>query len=111
MTLGEKITKIRKEKKLSQLDIATAIGVSRDAISKYERGDIIPSVENARKMALTLDVSLDFLVSPEEKEDVLDPKMVQRIKELQSLTSEDQKSIISVIDAFIRDSKAKKAYS
>lgn len=50
MRLGEKITKLRKERKLSQIDVAKAVGVSRDAISKYERGNIIPSVENAKKL-------------------------------------------------------------
>ena len=37
MSLGQKITKIRKEKKLSQVDVASFVGVSRDAISKYEQ--------------------------------------------------------------------------
>ncbi|WP_083867484.1 helix-turn-helix domain-containing protein [Fulvivirga imtechensis] len=110
MTLGEKITKLRKEKKLSQIDIANAIGVSRDAISKYERGDIVPSVENAKKIALTLGVSLDYLVSEEEQQEAIDNKMMQRIKEIQKLSEADQQNIISVIDAFVRDSKTKQAY-
>ena len=83
MTLGEKITKLRKEKKLSQLDIASAIGVSRDAISKYERGDIVPSAENAKRIADVLDVSLDYLVSEEEKQEAIDNNMLKRIQELQ----------------------------
>jgi len=37
--------------------------VSRDAISKYERDDIVPSVENAHKIAKVLGVSLDYLMS------------------------------------------------
>lgn len=51
MSLRQKITKTRKEKKLSQVDVASYVGDSRDAISKYGRGDIVPSVENANKMA------------------------------------------------------------
>lgn len=111
MTLGEKITKLRKEKKLSQIDIANAIGVSRDAISKYERGDIVPSVDNAKKMANVLGVSLDYLVSEEEQQEAIDNRMVKRIKELQKLSEADQLSILSVIDAFVRDAKTKQAYS
>lgn len=111
MTLGEKITKLRKDKKLSQLDIANAIGVSRDAISKYERDDIVPSVENAKKMANTLGVSLDYLVSEEERQEAIDNKMIQRIKELQKLSESDQTNILSVIDAFVRDAKTKQAYT
>ncbi len=111
MTLGEKITKLRKEKKLSQLDIASTIGVSRDAISKYERGDIVPSVENAKRIADVLDVSLDYLVSEEEKQEAIDNNMLKRIQELQKLSEADQNNIISVIDAFVRDAKTKQAYS
>lgn len=111
MTLGEKITKLRKEKKFSQIDIANSIGVSRDAISKYERGDIVPSVENAKKIADVLDVSLDYLVSEEERQEAIDNTMVKRIKELQKLSATDRHSILSVIDAFVRDAKTKQAYS
>ena len=111
MTFGQKVSKIRKEKKLSQIEVADAVGVSRDAISKYERDDIIPSVENAKKIAKVLNVSLDYLVSDEDKQDVLDIDMINRIKEIQNLNSEDKNTIVTIIDAFIRDTKTKKAYA
>ncbi len=111
MTFGQKVSKIRKEKKLSQIEVANAVGVSRDAISKYERDDIIPSVENAKKIAKILNVSLDYLVSDEDKQDVLDIDMINRIKEIQNLNSEDKNTIVTIIDAFIRDTKTKKAYA
>ena len=111
MTLGQKITKIRKEKKLSQIDIAKVVGVSRDAISKYERDDIIPSVEVAKKIAKTLSVSLDYLVSEQENIEVVDTNMLNRMKEIQRLAIDDKETINKIIDAFIRDTKTKKAYS
>lgn len=111
MTLGQKITKIRKEKKLSQIDISKAVGVSRDAISKYERDDIIPSVENAKKIAKVLEVSLDYLVSEQENQEVIDVNMVNRMKEIQRLGNDDKGTITKIIDAFIRDTKTKRAYA
>jgi len=111
MTLGQKITQIRKEKKLSQIDISKAVGVSRDAISKYERDDIIPSVENAKKIAKVLEVSLDYLVSEQENQEVIDVNMVNRMKEIQRLGNEDKGTITKIIDAFIRDTKTKRAYA
>ena len=110
MKLGQKINKIRKEKKLSQSNIAQAVGVSRDAISKYERGDIVPSVENARKMADVLGVSLDYLVSEDDVQEVIDNSMIQRVREIQKLSENDQNTIVNVIDAFIRDTKAKQSF-
>jgi len=111
MTFGQKISKLRKEKKLSQIDMANAVGVSRDAISKYERDDNIPSVENAKKIAKILSVSLDYLVSEEEKQDIIDVDMIKRIKELQKLNNDDRSTIVKIIDAFIRDTKTKKSYA
>lgn len=111
MSLGQKITKIRKEKKLSQVDVASFVGVSRDAISKYERDDIIPSVENANKIAKVLGVSLDYLMSEDDNLEVVDIDMLNRMKEIQRLPEDDKNTVVKIIDAFIRDTKTKKAYA
>ena len=111
MSLGQKITKIRKEKKLSQVDVASYVGVSRDAISKYERDDIVPSVENANKIAQILGVSLDYLMSEDDNLEVVDIDMLNRMKEIQRLNEDDKSTVIKIIDAFIRDTKTKKAYA
>lgn len=111
MSLGQKITKIRKEKKLSQVDVASYVGVSRDAISKYERDDIIPSVENAHKIAKVLGVSLDYLMSEDDNLEVVDIDMLNRMKEIQRLSEDDKNTVTKIIDAFIRDTKTKKAYA
>jgi len=110
MTFGEKISKIRKAKKLSQLAVANTVGVSRDAISKYERDDITPSVATAKKIAKVLNVSLDYLVSDEDKQETLAADMVKRIKEVQNLNKEDKDTIVKIIDAFVRDAKTRKTY-
>ena len=111
MSLGQKITKIRKEKKLSQVDVASYVGVSRDAISKYERDDIVPSVENANKIAQILGVSLDYLMSEDDTLEIVDIDMLNRMKEIQRLSEDDKSTVIKIIDAFIRDTKTKKAYA
>ncbi|QLE02060.1 helix-turn-helix transcriptional regulator [Galbibacter sp. BG1] len=108
MTLGRKITKIRKEKKLSQVYIASYVGVSRDAISKYERDDIVPSVENAKMIAKVLGVSLDYLVSEVDSLEVVDVDMLNRMHEIQRLSEDDKTTVIKIIDAFIRDTKTKR---
>jgi len=111
MKLGEKITKLKKLKNLSQVALAEATGISRDAISKYERGDSIPSVDYAKRIADALGVSLDYLVSDSDREDVLDNDAVKRIKEIQDLPASEKDKIYSVIDALIRDYRTKKAYA
>jgi transcriptional regulator with XRE-family HTH domain len=110
MTLGDKITMLRKQKNLSQGDLADKISVSRDAIGKYERGDIMPTADKAKKMADVLGVSLDFLMNDAAKEDAVDKDMLQRMQEVQKLPDSEKDKITSIIDAFIRDTRAKKAY-
>lgn len=110
MTLGDKITMLRKQKSLSQGDLADKISVSRDAIGKYERGDIMPTADKAKKMADVLGVSLDFLMNDAAKEDAVDKDMFQRMQEVQKLPDSEKDKITSIIDAFIRDTRAKKAY-
>jgi len=111
MTLGDKITMLRKQKNLSQGDLADKIGISRDAIGKYERGDIMPTADKAKKMADLLGVSLDFLMSDAAKEEaVIDKDMIYRMQEVQKLPDSDKDKITSIIDAFIRDTKAKQSF-
>jgi len=111
MKLSEKITKLKKLKKLSQADLATATGISKDAISKYERGDANPSVEYAKRIAEALNVSLDYLVSDDDQQEVMDKETMNRIKAIQKMPEQEKDKIFSVVDALIRDYKTKQAYA
>lgn len=53
---------LRKEKNLSREGLAKMICTSGPIIGRYERGDMMPSIEIATKIADALEVSLDFLV-------------------------------------------------
>lgn len=104
---------LRKKKNLSQAGFAEQVGVSRDTIGKYERNDIIPSVETAKKMADVLGISLDYLAGEdvaEPRETSIDKDMNWRIKEISNLSDKDRDKILSIVDAFIRDTKTKQAY-
>lgn len=60
-------------------------------------------------MAELLNVSLDYLVG---KTDVmLDNKILGRITEIQKLSPDEQKTVFSLLDAFLRDTKTRKAYA
>ena len=54
--LGEKIRKIRKQKKITQEQLADKIGVKRSVVSKYENGNVNITLEMIDKIALALDV-------------------------------------------------------
>ncbi len=63
MTLGENLQRLRKEKELSQEDVARALFVSRQTISKWETDKAEPGVDNLKVLADLYEVTLDQLAS------------------------------------------------
>ncbi|MDX4069149.1 helix-turn-helix domain-containing protein [Aliarcobacter skirrowii] len=55
---GERLRKARKDKKLSQEELANLIGVSRNAITNYEKNSNTPTYENMKKLSNILGVNL-----------------------------------------------------
>lgn len=62
MNLGESIYKYRTEKNMSQGDLADALEVSRQSVSKWENNAAVPELEKLIKMAQLFDITLDELV-------------------------------------------------
>jgi transcriptional regulator with XRE-family HTH domain len=109
MSFGKRLLDARKRKGVSQDELAQHLGTKGPVIGRYERDEMKPSIEVAAKMAELLDVSLDFLVG---KTDVLiDSKILNRISEIQKLSADEQKTVFSLLDAFLRDTKTRKAYA
>ena len=66
MTFGEKIQKLRKEAGLSQEELSYQLGVSRQAISKWERDNGYPETEKIIRMRKIFNVTLDYLLNEED---------------------------------------------
>ena len=62
MTLGERISNLRKAKSLSQEDLASILNISRQAVYKWESDQSIPELDKLVAMSDIFDVSLDELV-------------------------------------------------
>lgn len=109
MSFGKRLLEARKRKGVSQEDIANDLGTKGPVIGRYERDEMKPSIDVAAKMAELLDVSLDYLVG---KTDVhLDGKVLNRIVEIQKLNAEEEKTVFSLLDVYLRDTKTRKAYA
>lgn len=112
MAIGEKILRLRKERSWSQQQLAKMIGTSGPIIGRYERSEMVPSVEVAKKMADAFGITLDYLVDDTgTMAEIKDKSMLARLTDLEHLDQEDKNTIIHVIDSLLRDAKAKKAYS
>lgn len=57
-----RLKELRKEKKLTQSDVAKHLGISIQAYSHYELGTAEPTIDNLIKLAKYYDVSVDYLI-------------------------------------------------
>lgn len=63
MSLAEKMIELRKQNGLSQQDLADRLGVSRQAISRWETGAVQPLADSVRGLAQVFQVSTDYLLN------------------------------------------------
>lgn len=75
------------------------MGIHKNVLGRYERKEVLPSVDIARKIADFLEVSLDYLTG---KEDVqIDKDTSSRILEVSKFEETDKDHFFSVIDTII----------
>ncbi|MDE7130321.1 MAG: helix-turn-helix domain-containing protein [Lachnospiraceae bacterium] len=81
---GEKVKQIREEQGMTQQTLAEKLYVTRQAVSRWERGARYPELLTAKKIARVLNVSLDELLSGEElKENIeKEPILTQPIENI-----------------------------
>lgn len=106
MAFGERLTFARNQKKLTQSKLGKKVSTSGDIIGKYERGENIPSIDVAAKIAEALDVTLDYLVKDGEYEQI-DNEMLKLMKEVQGLDEENRAYIFATINVFIKAARLK----
>lgn len=69
MTLGDKLSKLRKESNYTQEQLADILGVSRQAISKWESNITYPETDKLIRMSELFNCSLDYLLKDTEETD------------------------------------------
>lgn len=68
-----------------------------------------PTIEMAVKISDALDVTIDYLIG-NGKHAAYDKDVIERIEDIQTLDANTKATIFNVIEIFLRDSKARKAY-
>ena len=107
-TFGKKLSALRKEKKISQTELAKLIKTSTSVIGRYERDEMTPSVEAAKKIAKILNTTVGYLLGETEQEDLFkNPDMLKRLNEIDKMEKEDKNHILYLIDSLIKSVKLK----
>ena len=110
LNIGERIIQLRKQKNLSQQELADKIGASRTIIGNYERNANTPSIEVLLKLAKVFDVSVDFLIGEGELSSY-DKAVLKRMEDIERLDPDTQKHLFFLIDNVIQNFKTKKAFA
>lgn len=82
MKMAERLAVLRKQKGLTQSGLAEILDISRQAVSKWEVGETVPTITNLESLSELYEVSLEYLLNddleqkdqsrgPEEKEEEL----------------------------------------
>ena len=66
----DNLVQMRKMKRLTQEDIAEKVGVSRQAVAKWEAGETVPDLDKCKMLAEIFEVSLDNLANYEPEENL-----------------------------------------
>lgn len=107
MSLSEQIRIARKKKKLTQGDLAKALGKTKNVISNWERGDNKPDADMILNLCRILDINPNVLLDwgSEEEIFVLSASEQIHIEKYRSLEIWQKKSINSLIDQFLDHSQ------
>ena len=84
-TIGKRISALRREKGLKQEDIAQALDVSSQAVSKWENDQSCPDISLLPKLARLLGVSVDTLLSGEEDKPTVELVSEQKRKDIKDM--------------------------
>ncbi|MBQ8433195.1 MAG: helix-turn-helix transcriptional regulator [Clostridia bacterium] len=99
-TLGERIAKLLDEKHISQKDLASMIGVTESALSRYINNEREPKIEVLANLATALDTTVDYLTTGKKLETDFDE--IYRLVARSSYTlTETQK--MQIIEAVMRN--------
>ncbi|MDX1245404.1 helix-turn-helix domain-containing protein [Sinorhizobium medicae] len=102
-TIGRAVRHSRRALKLTQAQLAEAIGKTPDAISQIERGINVPSVETLAALSKELIVPVDALIFPKdaaEKASARDAKVHQALSTLSKLSDRDLEIAVRQLQAF-----------
>ncbi|MDE7206380.1 MAG: helix-turn-helix domain-containing protein [Lachnospiraceae bacterium] len=79
MELSERLQQLRKKENYSQEQLAELLGISRQAVSKWESGQGYPDISNIMKLAEIYNVSTDYILLEKKEETQSDTAPKSRI--------------------------------
>lgn len=95
--LGDRIKALRKARKLSQIELAQKLNISKQSVSNWENNNILPSIEMLKKIAVFFSCSTDYLLEMDHPDSFIEcanltleqkAHIQQLIRDIQKLNDE-----------------------
>lgn len=101
--LGDRIAEKRKQKKMTQEEVANKLGIPRSTYSNYELNNREPDVETLNMLSELFDCSVDWLTGNKKNNNVVidyerDGIIEKVVDEFGKLTSEDQEHFLRLLE-------------
>ena len=100
MSVGERISELRNEKKLSQNQLAKLMDVSRQAVSKWETGQSVPDSLNLIKLADILETDIEYLTTGRQVVPTRPPVVIKTVETVE-VEKVVEKPVIQVVEKIV----------
>jgi len=112
--IGQRLAEIRKAKGLTQVDVASGLGIAQGLLSKYEGGALLLHGELIIQFARVLGVSSDDILGIDSRRakpavPAVDKTLARRLAQLQALPRRDRDALLRTLDAFLAKSSVRAA--
>lgn len=109
MSVGTRIRQLRKEKGLTQRELANASDLHFSVINRYEANQAVPNGQSLKRLSEVLDVSSDYLLFDDAPRTgrvaIKDSDLYQKFLLIDRLTYEDRNAIRILLEAMIVKAK------
>lgn len=109
--VGTRVKALRKQNKWTQKELANKIGIRFPQLNKYEGGSHAPPLDKLVQLAEALNTTVDFLLTGNRSEErpLHNLRLLDRFRSLEDFPTDDQETVIKLIDAMIVKQKVEGA--
>lgn len=103
--VGQNISRIRKEKGITQEELANRIGITQALVSKYEKGKLQISSDMLLRFTIALNSSSDRILGIDDQniDKDISLKISRRMNKIESLPESEKKALLKTIDIYLRN--------
>lgn len=98
MSLGERISELRKQQNMSQGQLADALHVSRQAVSKWENGQSTPDSQNLIQLTEVLDTDIEYLTTGRRTYGRRPPVVIKTVETVEKVV---EKPVVQVVETVV----------